>query len=184
LIKSEKIQNKERKAVVAEETPQAGGPGPFETRTIRELVGLMSRHDLAELELQDGERSIKLKRNVPVLAAVPMAAPVAAPVYAPAPVAAPAGAAAPAGEAKPAKTLLEIKSPTPGTFYAQDKPGSPPYVQVGAKVSPTTVVCQVEAMKIFNEIPAEVTGTIVEICVENKQPVEYGQVLFRVDPSA
>jgi len=57
-------------------------------------------------------------------------------------------------------------------------------VQVGSKVSPTTVVCQVEAMKIFNEIPAEVTGTIVEVCVENKQPVEYGQVLFRVDPSA
>jgi len=112
---------------------------------------------------------------------MPVAAPVAAPVYAPAPVAA---VPAPAGEAKPAKALLEIKSPTPGTFYAQDKPGSPAYVQVGSKVSPTTVVCQVEAMKIFNEIPAEVTGTIVEVCVENKQPVEYGQVLFRVDPSA
>lgn len=166
---------------MAEESPQAGGPGPFETRTIRELVGLMSRHDLAELELKDGERSIKLKRNVPVLTAMPVAAPVAAPVYAPAQVAA---APAPTGEAKPAKALLEIKSPTPGTFYAQDKPGSPAYVQVGSKVSPTTVVCQVEAMKIFNEIPAEVTGTIVEVCVENKQPVEYGQVLFRVDPSA
>lgn len=171
---------------MADETPQAGGPGPFETRTIRELVGLMSRHDLAELELKDGERSIKLKRNVPVLSAVPMtvAQPVAAaPVYAPAP-AAPAAPVAAAAEAKPAKALLEIKSPTPGTFYAQDKPTSPPYVQVGSKVTPTTVVCQVEAMKIFNEIPAEVTGTIVEVCVENKQPVEYGQVLFRVDPSA
>ena len=166
---------------MAEESPLAGGPGPFETRTIRELVGLMSRHDLAELELKDGERSIKLKRNVPVLTAMPVAAPVAAPVYAPAPVAA---APAPTGEAKPAKALLEIKSPTPGTFYAQDKPGSPAYVQVGSKVSPTTVVCQVEAMKIFNEIPAEVPGTIVEVCVENKQPVEYGQVLFRVDQSA
>ena len=170
---------------MAEESPQAGGPGPFETRTIRELVGLMSRHDLAELELKDGERSIKLKRNVPVLTAMPVAAPVSAPVYAPAPVVAPTGGApAPAGEAKPAKALLEIKSPTPGTFYAQDKPGSPAYVQVGSKVSPTTVVCQVEAMKIFNEIAAEVTGTIVEVCVENKQPVEYGQVLFRVDPAA
>lgn len=172
---------------MAEETPQAGGPGPFETRTIRELVGLMSRHDLAELELKDGERSIKLKRNVPVLTAVPMsvAAPVAAaPAYVPPAPTAAAAPAAPAAEAKPAKALLEIKSPTPGTFYAQDKPSSPPYVQVGSKVTPSTVVCQVEAMKIFNEIPAEVTGTIVEVCVENKQPVEYGQVLFRVDPSA
>ena len=147
-------------AVVAEESPQSGGPGPFEMRTIRDLVGLMGRHDLAELELKDGERSIRLKRNVPVLTAVPVVA------------------------AKPVRHLLEIKSPTPGTFYAQDKPGSPAFVQVGTKVNATTVVCVIEAMKIFNEIPSEVTGTIVEICIENKQPVEYGQVLFRVDPAA
>jgi acetyl-CoA carboxylase biotin carboxyl carrier protein len=184
LISIERRQIKERKAVVAEETPQAGGPGPFETRTIRELVGLMSRHDLAELELKDGERSIRLKRNLPVLTSLPVASPVAVapPVYAPAMAA--AAPHVPAAEAKPAKTLLEIKSPTPGTFYAQDKPSSPPYALVGTKVTPTTVVCQIEAMKIFNEIVAELTGTIVEVCVENKQPVEYGQVLFRVDPSA
>lgn len=165
---------------MAEESPQSGGPGPFEMRTIRDLVGLMGRHDLAELELKDGERSIRLKRNVPVLTAVPMAAP---PVSAPA-VVAPVAAAVPVVAAKPVRHLLEIKSPTPGTFYAQDKPGSPAFVQVGTKVNATTVVCVIEAMKIFNEIPSEVTGTIVEICIENKQPVEYGQVLFRVDPAA
>jgi acetyl-CoA carboxylase biotin carboxyl carrier protein len=81
------------------------------------------------------------------------------------------------------KNLIEIKSPTPGTFYSQEKPGSPTYVAVGAKVNPKTVVCQIEAMKLFNEIAAECTGTIVEILIENKQPVEYGQVLFRVDPN-
>ena len=77
MISIKRRQTIERKAVVAEETPQAGGPGPFETRTIRELVGLMSRHDLAELELKDGERSIRLKRNLPVLTSLPVASPVA-----------------------------------------------------------------------------------------------------------
>jgi acetyl-CoA carboxylase biotin carboxyl carrier protein len=97
----------------------------------------------------------------------------------------PAQAQTAANVAAPAvnKNLIEIKSPTPGTFYSQEKPGSPTYVAVGAKVNPKTVVCQIEAMKLFNEIAAECTGTIVEILIENKQPVEYGQVLFRVDPN-
>ena len=85
---------------------------------------------------------------------------------------------------KPARQLLEIKSPTPGTFYSSPKPTDPPFVQVGSKVGPGTIVCIIEAMKIFNEIPADLTGTIVEVCVESKQPVEYGQVLFRIDPAA
>lgn len=168
---------------------EESGPSPFDVRTVRDLVGLMSRHDLAELELADGDRSIKLKRAVPAplaltaIPAVAAAAPVAvahhaAPAaHAPAPVAA-------AEPAKATKPLLEIKSPTPGTFYGSPKPTDPAFVQVGSKVNPGTIVCIIEAMKIFNEIPADITGTIVEVCVENKQPVEYGQVLFRVDPSA
>ena len=156
---------------------------PFEVETIRDLVRLMSKHGLSELDLQDGEKKIRLKKEG-------LSAPVYAPIMQqqPTPVLqqpAQAQAAATAPAAAPAinKNLIEIKSPTPGTFYAQEKPGSPPYVAVGAKVNPKTVVCQIEAMKLFNEIVAECTGTIVEILIENKQPVEYGQVLFRVDPN-
>ena len=156
---------------------------PFEVETIRDLVRLMSKHGLSELDLQDGEKKIRLKKEG-------LSAPVYAPVMQqqPAPVLqqpAQAQAANTAPAAAPAanKNLIEIKSPTPGTFYSQEKPGSPTYVAVGAKVNPKTVVCQIEAMKLFNEIVAECTGTIVEILIENKQPVEYGQVLFRVDPN-
>ena len=78
---------------------------------------------------------------------------------------------------------MEIKSPTPGTFYAAPKPGEPPYVKAGSKVAPETVVCLIEAMKLYNEVQAECAGVIVEVLVENQQPVEYGQVLFKVDPT-
>src|SRR5262249_27700392 len=81
------------------------------------------------------------------------------------------------------KPLYEIKSPTPGTFYSAANPEAAPYVKVGSKVTPDAVVCQIEAMKLFTEIQAEVTGVIAEILVQNQQPVEYGTVLFRVDTS-
>jgi acetyl-CoA carboxylase biotin carboxyl carrier protein len=154
---------------------------PFDVETIRDLVRLMSKHGLSELDLQDGEKKIRLKKEGP-------SAPVFAPIMQqqPAPVLQqPAQTQAASASVAPAvnKNLIEIKSPTPGTFYSQEKPGSPTYVAVGAKVNPKTVVCQIEAMKLFNEIAAECTGTIVEILIENKQPVEYGQVLFRVDPN-
>ncbi len=156
---------------------------PFEVDTIRDLIRLMTKHALSELDLQDGDKKIRLKRETytssPALSPViQVAAPVAqVPVQA---------AVVAAISAPPAanKNLVEIKSPTPGTFYSQEKPGSPPFVSVGSKINPKTVVCQIEAMKLFNEVLAEVSGTIVEILIENKQPVEYGQVLFRVDPNA
>lgn len=154
-------------------------PGPFDVRTVRALVALMSQHDLNEIDLQDGEQRIRLRRGVALTA----------PTASPAPAAAPAPAALSPPEtdstAPPAasKKLIDIKSPTPGTFYAAPSPDAPPYVKVGAKVTPTTVVCQIEAMKLFNEIPAECTGTVVEALAENQQAVEYGQVLFRVDPT-
>ncbi len=98
---------------------------------------------------------------------------VAAPALAaPAPVAAPAAAAA----------LLEIKSPMVGTYYRSPEPGAEAYVKVGSRVSPGQVVCIIEAMKIMNEIEAEVSGVVREVLVENSQPVEFGQMLFRVDP--
>lgn len=156
---------------------------PFEVETIRDLVRLMSKHGLSELDLQDGEKKIRLKKeglSAPVFAPIMQQQP--APVLQQ-PAQAQAATTAPAAAPVVNKNLIEIKSPTPGTFYSQEKPGSPTYVAVGAKVNPKTVVCQIEAMKLFNEIVAECTGTIVEILIENKQPVEYGQVLFRVDPN-
>lgn len=160
---------------------------PFEVETIRDLVRLMSKHGLSELDLQDGEKKIRLKKeglSAPVYAPIMQQQP-ASVLQQPAQAHAAATAPAAVPSAAPAanKNLIDIKSPTPGTFYSQEKPGSPTYVAVGAKVNPKTVVCQIEAMKLFNEIFAECTGTIVEILIENKQPVEYGQVLFRVDPN-
>ncbi|HYT70646.1 MAG TPA: acetyl-CoA carboxylase biotin carboxyl carrier protein [Gemmatimonadales bacterium] len=94
-----------------------------------------------------------------------------------------AGALAPA--AAPAKAhLVEIKSPMVGTFYAAPEPAAEPYVRAGSRVSPGQVMCIIEAMKIMNEIESEVAGVIREVCVENAQPVEFGQPLFRVDPHA
>jgi acetyl-CoA carboxylase biotin carboxyl carrier protein len=104
--------------------------------------------------------------------------------------AAPGGALAEGGRGKPAEAvgakpyLLEIKSPMVGTVYAAPEPGAEPYVKVGSRVAPGQVVCIIEAMKIMNEIEAEVAGVVREVCVENAQPVEFGQPLFRVDPHA
>ena len=153
-------------------------PSPFDVRTIKYLVALMSRHDLSEIDLREGDLRIRLRRgphgvNVQPLAAAPVAAPSPAPV----------ASAGPADKA-PAKPLIEIKSPVVGTFYAASSPDAQPFVKIGSRVTPTTVVGIIEAMKIFNEIPADCSGVIVEINVENQQPVEFGQVLFKVDPTA
>jgi acetyl-CoA carboxylase biotin carboxyl carrier protein len=151
-------------------------------QTIKNLVALMSRHDLSEIDLRDGQARLRLRRgprkvSAPAAPALPAA---------PAP-AAPAPAAAPAAHEepnRPARNLVEIKSPTPGTFYAKPNPEAEPFVRVGSRVTPTTVVGLIEAMKLYNEITADCSGTIAEIVVENGQAVEWGQVLFRVDPTA
>ena len=96
---------------------------------------------------------------------------------------APAAFSAVPAPAAPAAPLLEIKSPMVGTFYKAPEPGAEAYARVGTRVSPGQVVCIIEAMKIMNEIESEVQGVIREVCVENAQPVEFGQVLFRVDPN-
>ncbi|HET9727255.1 MAG TPA: acetyl-CoA carboxylase biotin carboxyl carrier protein [Gemmatimonadales bacterium] len=102
---------------------------------------------------------------------------------------APAGAPAPAAEAEPREAprtgagLKEIKSPMVGTFYKSPEPGADPYVKTGTRVSPGQTVCIIEAMKIMNEIEAEIAGVVREILADDAQPVEFGQVLFRVDPN-
>jgi len=158
-------------------------PDPFDVKTIKYLVGLMSQHDLSEIDLREGDLRIRLRRGgrdvvVTTTPAAPTVAS-AAPAAAPAPT--PPSSHEPEKAAKP---LALIRSPTPGTFYTAPSPDAEPFVRVGARVAPTTVVCTIEAMKIFNEITADCTGVITEILVENQQPVEYGQVLFKVDPTA
>ncbi len=137
----------------------------------------MKENDLAKIDIRHGEDYISLQRIqppgtaiAPVIASVPgLGTPIAAPLT------------APAGYAK-AEGLLEIKSPIVGTFYEAPSPDSAPYVENGSHVDPQTVVCIIEAMKVMNEIKAEVSGTVVEKVAANGQAVEYGQVLFRVRP--
>jgi acetyl-CoA carboxylase biotin carboxyl carrier protein len=153
-------------------------PRPFNLQTVEHLVALMSQNDLSEIDLREGDLRIRVLRGPRATTVVGSAAPTP-PVVAPsAPT--PAAQAAPA---KPDKRLVDIKSPTPGTFYAKSNPDAEPYVRVGSRVQANTVVCLIEAMKLFTEIQAECAGVITEILVENGQPVEYGQVLFRVDPT-
>lgn len=147
---------------------------------IQQIIEIMKKNDLVEVEIQHGDEKILLKRSGPVQPAITALPFVGA--SAPAGVS-PAGApASQASEAKPASDLVEIKAPMVGTFYATPSPDSDPYVEVGAHVTEQTVVCIVEAMKVMNEIKAEIEGTVAEILVTSGQAVEYGQPLFRIKP--
>ena len=165
---------------VADETSNI--PSPFDVRTIKYLVRLMGRYDLSEVDLREGDLRIRLRRGSQDLHLPQVAVPAHALAAAPPVTSIPSPSAQPTE--KPAKPGAAIKSPTPGTFYTAASPDAKAFVEVGSRVTPTTVVCIIEAMKIFNEIQAECTGIITEICVQNQQPVEYGQVLFKVDPTA
>jgi acetyl-CoA carboxylase biotin carboxyl carrier protein len=164
----------------------AGAPSKedfFDVRKIRRLVELMKEYELSEIDLQQGDTRIQLRRGGETVAVVPGVRPAyAAPEPAPQPAESPQAAAPPAVEAKPDEEhIVPIRSPMVGTFYAAPDPDSPSYVKVGDPVGPETVVCIVEAMKVFNQIPAEVSGKIVAVLVENGEPVEYGQPMFKVD---
>ena len=156
------------------------------------------------IDLKDVRRLAQLLREAPEIGSIEVkgwfgtgvvitrttAAPVAVPMPvslhpAPAPAAAADQARLEAGarSAAPAAHLKEIRSPMVGTFYKAPEPGAEPYIKVGNRVTSGQTVCIIEAMKIMNEIEAEITGVIREVCVEDAQPVEFGQVLFRVDPN-
>jgi acetyl-CoA carboxylase biotin carboxyl carrier protein len=156
-------------------------PEAENVRAIRQLVRLMKRYDLTAIDFVEGSTQIRLRRRGPEVA---YAAPFAA-APAPPPVAAPPHQAAlPAAPAAPAATGgITIESPMVGTYYASSSPEAPAFVSVGSQVRPETTVCVIEAMKVFTDIPAGVSGTIAEVLVKNGQPVEYGQPLFRVNPS-
>ncbi len=156
----------------------------MDLKDIKSIVDLMKKNALSEFEMEEGDFKIKLKRDAvgkprkgePVMVQeAPMVLPAATPAAALAPVAIPAAAPEPEG--------TEVKSPMIGTFYRKPSPDAEAFVEVGAKVDADTVVCIIEAMKVMNEIKAEVKGTIIEVLMEEGKPVEYGQGLFRIDPS-
>jgi acetyl-CoA carboxylase biotin carboxyl carrier protein len=159
-------------------------PSPFDVRTIKYLVRLMSTHDLSEIDLREGDLRIRLRRGAGDMTGAPSVAVTPSLSVPTAPLAAQPIQAVSATAEQNAKHLSTIKSPTPGTFYSSPSPDADAFVKVGSRVAPSTVVCVIEAMKIFNEITADCAGVITEICVENQQAVEYNQVLFKVDPAA
>ncbi|MCC7087469.1 MAG: acetyl-CoA carboxylase biotin carboxyl carrier protein [Pirellulales bacterium] len=158
--------------------PASGGGDIFDVKKVRRLVELMKEHDLAEVDLRQGEQRVRIRRGAEAFfAQTPMMA---------APVASQPAAPAGGGEAKAAAPAAGgdyavIKSPMVGTFYSAANPESPPFVKVGDHVGPDSIVCIIEAMKVFNEIPAEMSGKIVALLVENGAPVEFGQPLFKID---
>ncbi len=152
----------------------------FDVRKIRRLVELMKEHDLSEIDLREGEMRIQLRRGMEPVITRPAVAGGRRAISGAIPAKADAPPPAPAAE----EHVAVIKSPMVGTFYAAPDPDSPAYVKVGDHVGPETTVCIVEAMKVFNQIPAEVAGKIVAVLVENGEPVEFGQPLFKVDTRA
>ena len=155
----------------------------MDLKDIKAIIDLMRKNSVTEFELEKQDFKIRLKRGANGGgAAVSYDDPPAA-TYAPSPtVAAPAPTLAPPAQV-PATNELEIKSPMIGTFYRAPSPESAPYVEVGTEVSPETVVCIIEAMKVMNEIKAEAKGVITQVTVENAKPVEFGQPLFKIRPS-
>lgn len=151
----------------------------IDLKKLEKLINMMADNDLTEIELDDGTEKVQLKRGS---ASAPVQ--VVAPAPAPAPTAAPAAASAPApaaGAPAPAAAGPTIDSPMVGTFYSASNPDTPAFVKPGDSVSADTVVCIVEAMKVFNEIKAEKAGKIKSVLVENGDAVEFGQALFELE---
>jgi acetyl-CoA carboxylase biotin carboxyl carrier protein len=153
----------------------------FDVRKVRKFIELMNEHDLAEIDLRQGDQRIRLRRGPETVTVA------TSPMISPGQLSAPAASAprtqqvADAG-ADQGNTIL-IRSPMVGTFYAAANPDSPPFVKVGDRVGPETTVCIVEAMKVFNEIPAECAGKIAEVLAQNGDAVEFNQPLFRLEPN-
>ena len=147
----------------------------FDLERIRRLVELMKEQDLTEIDLRQAEQQIRIARGGEVRTYAMPAAP--AP-----PAVAPVAATAPPAEAE-SKSIVYIKSPMVGTYYSRPNPNAESFVKVGDHVEPEKTICIIEAMKVFNEIPAEVRGKIVAILVEEEEPVEFGKPLFKVDTS-
>ncbi|MGE0160072.1 MAG: acetyl-CoA carboxylase biotin carboxyl carrier protein [Gemmatimonadales bacterium] len=157
---------------------------------IERLIQVFDGSGVDSLEIERGGTRVKLSKTPPMSSSPVLWAGGTADAMAGRPAAAPAAGPsasepAPRAERTPppsARELIEVTSPMVGTFYCAPAPDAPAYVEVGKRVSPGDTLCIIEAMKLMNELLCEVSGTITEVCVENAQPVEFGQVLFRVDP--
>jgi len=147
---------------------------PFDLDRLRELVEMMEKHDLREVRLRRGDQRWVLRRGPQEVAALALATPVAAPAA--------AGSSTASGASSGDDGLREIKSPMVGTFYRASTPGEKPFVKEGDRVSSDTVVCLIEAMKFFNQIKADCSGTIVKVLAVDGDPVDYGQPLFKIKP--
>lgn len=152
----------------------------FESDYIEKLAKIIAENDLTEISLEDGEQAITIRKDLPEVNMV-----ASAPAVAAAPQVAPA-AQAPVSAPAPAVKEAEVKgkaitSPMVGTFYAASSPDATPFVEIGSTVNVGDVVCIIEAMKLMNEIKAEQAGKVVQICVKNGDPIEYGQVLMYVE---
>ncbi|RLS29350.1 MAG: acetyl-CoA carboxylase biotin carboxyl carrier protein [Planctomycetota bacterium] len=142
----------------------------FNVKRVRRLIALMKRHDLAEIDIKQADQRVRIKRGGDFVSMPATSVPRAAVT------------AAPAAEAAVDTKMVVIKSPMVGTFYRASGPDSPPFVKVGDRIGPEKTVCIIEAMKVFNEIPAGVSGQVVALLVENGAPVEFGQPLIKIDP--
>lgn len=154
---------------------------------LERLIQAIDQSSIDSIEIERGGTKVRIGKTPPqtVAPAAAMPVPMAAPVPAAAPAAAPAPAASEGAPpaAAPASHLVDVTSPMVGTFYRAPAPEAPSYVDVGSTVGKGDTLCIIEAMKLMNELEAEISGTVAEICVDNAEPVEYGQVLFRIDPS-
>ena len=161
----------------------------FDLRYVKKLVEMLDESSVDSIEISsDKGMKIRISKTPQQRGALQMAAPVALPPIAhPAPAPASGGDSAPpppAPKAEAPKTkFLEVKSPMVGTYYGAPEPGAKPYLAVGDRISKGQIVCIIEAMKIMNEIESEFDGVVKEILAQNAHPVEYGQVLLRIDPN-
>ncbi|MEZ5530432.1 MAG: acetyl-CoA carboxylase biotin carboxyl carrier protein [Porticoccaceae bacterium] len=151
----------------------------MDIRKIKKLIELLEESNIGEIEIKEGEESVRISRNGPAAAPVMMSAPIAPVAAAPTP-----AAAAPIAAAEPAAPTEQeghaLKSPMVGTFYRSPSPGSKAFIEVGQQVKAGDVLCIVEAMKMMNQIEADKSGTIGAILVEDGEPVEYDQPLIMI----
>ena len=155
----------------------------MELKDIKAIIDLMKKNSITEFELEEKDSKLRLKRGTNGSPYVAPSDDVPPPMPAPSPLIPAVTASAPV-VAPPANTgEADIKSPMIGTFYRSPSPEAAPYIEIGTEVTPETVVCIIEAMKVMNEIKAEAKGVITQALVENGKPVEFGQPLFKVRPS-
>lgn len=160
----------------------------MDLKQIHDLIKIINKSNIGEISIEDKDGKVTIKQKeepVVTVAAAPQQVYNVAPAAAPAPVAAaaPQPAAAPAPVAPKADNLVTIKSPMIGTFYRRPSPDKPNFAEIGTEITTGKTICIIEAMKLFNEIEAEISGTVVKILVEDNSPVEYDQPLFLVEPN-